>query len=220
MSEKTKKIHYIYKTTNLINKKYYIGMHITNNLNDGYVGSGKRLWYSIKKYGKENFNCEILEILPNRSSLKKREKELVNEDLLKDPLCMNLTIGGNDGFYYINKNGINNKSNQYLKGGRASAEKLKNDPEYRERHREWVSKNSKLLWKNGLPKPFNWLGYKHKEETKRKIGEANSKKQEGSKNSQFGSCWITNGVENKKIKKTDELPNGWIFGRKIKIGNN
>ena len=54
-------MHYIiYRTTNLINNKYYVGCHQTANINDGYLGSGKHLKHAIKFYGHENFKVEIL----------------------------------------------------------------------------------------------------------------------------------------------------------------
>lgn len=183
-------------------------MHSTDNLEDGYIGSGKRLWYSIKKYGKENFKCEILEFLPNRSSLKDREKSIVNENLLNDQLCMNLKVGGEGGGRLWNEE---HKKKFHAAGGRAvylmfhkiHSEKMRTDLDYRERV------ISKLL----NNKSFS--GKKHSEETKRKIGLANSIKQKCENNSQYGSCWITNGKENKKIKKTDPIPNGWVKGRKM-----
>ena len=59
---------------------------------------------------------------------------------------------------------------------------------------------------------------KHSEETKEKMRQHKGK-QSGDKNSQFGTCWIYNEElkQNKKINKTEEIPNGWKLGRKLNI---
>ena len=84
-----KKYHYVYKTTCLINDKFYIGIHSTNEINDNYLGSGKILKLSIRKHGKNNHKKEILEYCDNRKLVFAREKDIVNEKL-----CMNLVVGG------------------------------------------------------------------------------------------------------------------------------
>ena len=94
---KQKKYHYIYKTTCIVNGKFYVGMHSTDNLEDGYLGSGKILGYSRKKHGDENHNKEIIEMCSDRPALKLREKEIVNEELLSHPLNINLKYGGEGG---------------------------------------------------------------------------------------------------------------------------
>lgn len=91
-----KQFHYIYKITRF-DGKFYIGLHSTDNLDDGYFGSGKRLWYSIKFHGKEKHTKEILEFLPDRESLRLRESELVNSELLNNMDCLNLMLGGTGG---------------------------------------------------------------------------------------------------------------------------
>ena len=54
---------YIYKTTNLINGKIYVGQHkcSKNSIDESYIGSGIYLKHAIEYYGKNNFKCEILE---------------------------------------------------------------------------------------------------------------------------------------------------------------
>lgn len=89
-----KKYHILYKTTNLINGKFYYGIHSTNNLKDNYLGSGVYLNRAIKKYGKENFKREILYYFDNREELVQSEIDIITEDVLKDKQNMNCQYGG------------------------------------------------------------------------------------------------------------------------------
>jgi hypothetical protein len=89
--------HYLYKITCLINQRYYIGMHSTERLDDNYLGSGLVIRKSIKKHGAAQHVKEILIYCSSREELKYKEQDIVNETLLKDPLCMNLKIGGEGG---------------------------------------------------------------------------------------------------------------------------
>jgi hypothetical protein len=112
-----RKHHIIYKTTCSVTSKYYIGMHSTNDLDDSYYGSGKRLRRSLNKYGEENHVFEVLEHLPSRSELSRREAEIVNLNLLKDPLCMNLKEGGTGGWDHCN-NSFEHQSKAGKAGGK------------------------------------------------------------------------------------------------------
>ncbi len=88
------KFHYFYKITNNINNHFYYGIHSTNNLDDGYMGSGSRLKRAYKKYGIENFSKEILKYFDTREELAQYELEIVNEELIADPNCYNIQGGG------------------------------------------------------------------------------------------------------------------------------
>ena len=72
----------IYQTTNLTNNKIYIGLHSTDNLDDGYLGSGVFLKQAIKKYGYQNFKKEILYIFDNKKDMIEKEKEIVSAQLM------------------------------------------------------------------------------------------------------------------------------------------
>ena len=88
-----KKFHYVYKTTRF-DGKFYIGVHSTDQLDDGYLGSGQRLWHSINRHGKDKHAKEILEMFPTRQAAFDREAELVNHAMLLHEDCMNLIRGG------------------------------------------------------------------------------------------------------------------------------
>lgn len=83
----------IYKTTNLINNKIYVGQDSKNNPN--YYGSGKILKAAIKKYGKINFKKEILEHCRTRDELNDCEKYWICELESQNPnIGYNITAGG------------------------------------------------------------------------------------------------------------------------------
>jgi hypothetical protein len=87
------KFYTVYQTTNLINNKIYIGRHVTTNLDDGYLGSGKHLKIDIKELGKINFKKEILFIFDNPRDMYDKEIELVNDDFRKRCDTYNLALG-------------------------------------------------------------------------------------------------------------------------------
>jgi hypothetical protein len=106
-----KKFMFVYRTTNLINEKIYIGQHSTNNLKDGYKGSGLLISKAFKKYGKDNFKFEIIESSDSREYLDQLEKKIIaEENALDDEIGYNLHQGGLGGSSY-------KKINQYKKDG-------------------------------------------------------------------------------------------------------
>lgn len=89
--------HYLYKITNLINQKIYIGVHSTDNIDDSYFGSGVALHRAINKYNKDNFKKEILEWFDWKCESLQREAEIVNEEFVKRNDTYNLKTGGIGG---------------------------------------------------------------------------------------------------------------------------
>lgn len=217
----------IYKITNTINNKIYIGKHQTDNKDDDYMGSGKILKRAIEKYGIDKFKKEILFECSSLEEMNQKEADIVDEEFVARLDTYNIKLGGQggfdyinektnwNGFKYINENGLNNKSNQHL----IVSERIKDDDEYAKEFSLKISNSLKLYYKHN-PNPF--LGKKHTEESKKKISKANSIRQRGENNSNYGKCWIYNEElkENKTIKKEDLntwLEKGWKKGRKIKF---
>ena len=90
-------MYYIYRITNLINGKTYIGQHKYKKLNDNYIGSGIHLKAAQKKYGIENFKKEILVFnVQKREYIDLLEKTFIASEREKVGAenCYNITNGG------------------------------------------------------------------------------------------------------------------------------
>jgi len=95
---------YIYKTTNLVNNKIYIGMK-SGNFNSNYYGSGIYFKSALKKYGKDNFILEVLIYANNKDELCKLEKQYIKEcrEKFGKENLYNITDGGEGNNYWLGK---------------------------------------------------------------------------------------------------------------------
>lgn len=92
-----KKHNLVYKTTNLVNGKFYIGVHSTNKIEDGYLGSGRIFKRALKKYGLESFFREILFDFPTAEEAFAKEEELVTLEFINQKDNYNFKTGGGQG---------------------------------------------------------------------------------------------------------------------------
>ncbi|MBQ4479153.1 MAG: GIY-YIG nuclease family protein [Victivallales bacterium] len=118
------KFYYFYKITNRINGKFYFGVHGTDNLEDGYMGSGVALKRAYIKYGIENFSKEILAFFSNADEMYSFEEYFVNDSLVADHNCYNMVKGG------ISRE-VKHQMSRLAKAVNSSAE-------VRKRHREGI----------------------------------------------------------------------------------
>jgi hypothetical protein len=180
--------HYIYKTTCYVTKKFYYGMHSTNDLNDGYFGSGLLLLKSISKYGKENHHVKIIQFFKSRHDLHNAEKQLITAALIEHPLCMNLIEGGIGGF-----------NHEYLVKPKSDATKEKMRIAARKRAIESA-------------------GIKRSNQTRAKIKIANiGSKNPHFRKSYIYSLQEKRSISVPKEELQQWLDLGWIKGRKIKF---
>lgn len=97
----------VYKITNLVNLKYYIGVHKTNDPYDKYMGSGPAIKAAIEKYGVNSFKKEILFSFRDEISAYDKEKELLKDVWHLDE-CYNMTEGGIGSWSHVDSSGDSN----------------------------------------------------------------------------------------------------------------
>jgi group I intron endonuclease len=202
----------VYKTTNQVNGKFYIGTHKTVDLNDDYLGSGTLLKRAIEKYGVDNFKKEILFVFDNPEDMFAKEAEIVTEDFISENNTYNIKKGGFGGFDYVNAN----LSEEQIFRRNQQASKI---PKERKSlgGKKTGHVNITNAHKQNKIRYDTFTGKKHSEETKKAIGLKNSVSQKRNKNSQYGTFWVTDGISNKKIKSNQDIPEGWFKGRNIQF---
>ena len=186
-------IHYLYKITNTINGKWYIGVHSAESLDDGYFGSGIAIKRAIKKYGKDSFIKEVLETFSSKEDMFIREAELVTTDTVNDRSSYNMKVGGFGGWPQSKEQSQKvGRSLQALYQAHPELRALKSeqtkrfwaDDKYRER---WMSKNKERIEKLKVTNA--------KEETRKKRSLATAKRMADPENRKRISITLLNNKE-------------------------
>ena len=192
------------------------------------MGSGKLLKRAILKHGVENFTKEILHIFSSEEEMNSKEAEIVNETYVLRDDTYNLCHGGQGGFGHIHSSDAHTKNRLIALSDFTNTEinhkRLRKLVKYSNPIARAVVKDlweNDVSWRNEQSERLSkiWIGRKHTEESKLLISKSLKGKCVGPNNSQYGTCWITNGVTNMKIKKgnlNSLLTDGWKRGRTMK----
>lgn len=89
-----KEFNFVYVTTNLENGKKYIGKHSTDDMFDGYYGTGELIKKAYKKYGKDSFETKIIKFFDTEDEAYDYEEFLVDESIIYDDRYYNIDLGG------------------------------------------------------------------------------------------------------------------------------
>jgi hypothetical protein len=214
-------MHYlIYKITNRLDNKFYVGKHKTENRDDDYFGSGLLLGRAVEKHGKENFVKEILVECQTEEEMNQKEADIVDEDFIARDDTYNIMLGGQGGWKHINESGRNkyiglgNQTHglQNLLHGDALKSKLIAGGRWEEYKKNISDGVKSTIRKKGT---FHWAGRKHREDSKLKIGSAAKIHQSGTRNSQYGSHIFYNGEtgEVRRFMMGEDVPLNWISAK-------
>lgn len=215
---------FIYKTTNKVNGKKYIGLCTRDD--EDYLGSGKLIKEAIRKYGKKNFEREILEECDDFDALCEREIYWINKyDAVNNDNFYNLSYGGSAGDSKLLKEYWSSMTPEQRKRSRNWKPHFKGldqtgDNHISKKDPDWTEKVSVAVKQT-------WDSYTDKERKKR--GAITSKRRKelgvakGKKNPMFGRSavteqnlkWYTNGTDNLYISEGTQ-PADYRRGRTMK----
>lgn len=199
----------IYETKNLLNGKIYVGKHKTDNLNDGYLGSGINLKRAIKKYGKDNFIRSILFYLSSEEEMNIKEFDIVNEEFISRNDVYNIGIGGQGGSLFLGRSHSieSRKKISNFRKGKNLPDDVREKISLSNKNREMTPE---LRYKLGSGRrDKNGLGIKHTEETKKKISDSLNNLYNGEYGKEVKRK-ISSSMKGKNLGKTNSL-----YGRKF-----
>lgn len=220
---------YIYKTTNLINGKIYVGQHQYDlpEIDPNYRGSGKLLKEAFLKYGIENFTCDILQICYSKEELD--DCEIYWIDKLKSKVEFgnyNISMGGDGGNIYNSlpedrKLEINKKHSEAILGekhpffGKTRSKETKEKIKNTKANQITITNGiiSKVINKNDIIPEGWWIGQHQLTEEKLK------RKKEKISLKRLGKKCYTNGSENIYLNPEDVCPEGFYLGKSNFSGN-
>lgn len=183
---------FIYITTNLINGKRYIGQKMFREKWKGYLGSGIHLKRAIKKYGRENFVRNIVDIAYSKEDLDRLEKEWINNyNAIENDDFYNIAEGGEGGFLIAGKSELEIKriykkigdSNKGIKHSKQAREKISKGHMGIEPWNKGISgysvhseETKSIMSVRQMGENNSFYGRKHSAETKKKFSESRSGK--------------------------------------------
>lgn len=192
-------LHIVYKTTNLINQKIYIGIHKQSDAQfDGYYGSGVVLRFAIEKYGIDNFVRETLFTYNELYSARDKERELVTKQFCELRDNYNVSVGGTGG--------------NTLAGYDEATKSLI----YKKIRNTTILNGSNLYTGEKLIRAKNRM-IKNRTQPNNKdrchAGQALSNMRDAALKRTGKYIWITDGKSATLIDKGAEIPEGYYFGR-------
>lgn len=181
---------YIYKTTNKLNGKIYVGQHKHETFDKHYIGSGVLLQEAIERFGADNFTCEIIESCDSLEELNLREMFWIAELQAQNPdIGYNISPGGQFNSY----------------GFLASSEEYQAFIDFRRAYNmaaHW--------WTDGTDETFNitcpegWVRGRSPRSAQRLKEQSCTVK---------GKIWVTDGHSEKYVNSLEDIPEGWVVGR-------
>jgi hypothetical protein len=202
--------YYVYKITNKINGKWYIGerKHISPP-NDSYMGSGKLIKLAISKYGLDNFTKEIINIFDTNNDAAMLESMLVTKENVANGQSYNMHEGGHGGFAHLNNGSLEHSERSKRGALKSSGNKHPNWGIHRFQkgqlgNKELSLKANQIKKQKMKDNPEKYI------KTYQKISDYQK-----NNNSMKNRCWCVpiNCIDYMKEKKTylkNNIPNGWV----------